>query len=60
MSKTQRQPQNQADRSLIGVILSILDVRNLGPALRLLGPERESPDAAQGQARCVRCVTRGE
>ena len=67
MVKTQRHTDDRASRSLIGAILSILDDRNLEQALRVLAPARESPDAArespdaeQGQARCRRCVTRGE
>ena len=60
MVKTQRQTEDSANRSLIGAILSILDDRNLEQALRVLAPARESPDAEQGQARCTRCVTRGE
>ena len=58
--KNRRQTDDRVNRSLIGAILSILDDRNLEQALRVLAPERESPDAEQGQARCTRCVTRGE
>ena len=53
-------PITLLDVILIGAILSVLDDRNLEQALRVLAPARERPDAEQGQARCTRCVTRGE
>jgi hypothetical protein len=49
-------------RTTIGQIISVLDDRNLLRAMRLLEPERESPDPSDEQEtqRCVTCVTRGE
>jgi hypothetical protein len=60
MTITQRPAEDHTKRSLIGAILSVLDDRNLAAALRVLGPARESRDATREQARCARCVTRGE
>jgi hypothetical protein len=52
-------------RTTIGQIISVLDDRNVLRAMRLLEPERESPDPSpnpdqQEGPRCVTCITRGE
>ena len=52
-------------RTTIAQIISVLDDRNVLRAMRLLEPERESPDPSpnadqQETPRCVTCITRGE
>jgi hypothetical protein len=49
--------------STIAQIISALDDRNLGRAMRLLEPASESAEPHSEQqvaAQCVRCATRGE
>lgn len=55
-----RPAEEHTKRGLIGAILAVLDDRNLAAALRVLTPARENRDATREQARCARCVTRGE
>jgi hypothetical protein len=60
MNEDKRPTDHRNRRSLIGAIIAALDDRNLGAALRVLKPERESGCEEQEPACGGRCVTRGE
>jgi hypothetical protein len=60
MSEAKRPTDERISRSLIGAMIAALDDRNLGAALRVLKPERESGREEEESACGGRCVTRGE